>query len=143
MPTADNVIPFPRVHRLFARRPGLALTSPPPSDLIPADDVDAVTDLLLLLESAPLAEPVARGLIDVTGRPVVGVVVGKVQRCLRPEQARVAACAMVAENALAGAVGFANALARAADQAQALYIARRAGQLLGARGPAAVSDGIA
>lgn len=139
---ASNVIAFPRPHRLFARRPRIALAATP-SDLIPADDADAVADLLLLLESAPLAYPVARGVLDVTGRPVVGVVVGNVLRYLRPEQARVAACAIVAENAVAGAVGVAHALGRAADQAQALYTARSAARMLGARADVAISDGVA
>jgi hypothetical protein len=129
---ASNVIAFPRPHRATLRVVPTVLGDTP-SDRIVADDADAVSDLLLLLETCPLHDPVTRGLVDVTGRAVVGVVIGKAQRFLTPEQARIAACAMVAENAVAGAVGVAHALVRAADHADPLKIARSAGQLLGDR----------
>lgn len=79
--------------------------------------IDAVSDLLLALEDAPLFDPAVVVTRDLSGHPEVSVTVaGRLFR-LTPTEIRLTAETLIAEQAFAGCVGLAVTLNAAADLA--------------------------
>lgn len=78
---------------------------------------EVVASLLMLLEDAPLSAPAAFCGRDMTGKPFVGVRHAGVTLRLTPEDAHLAATALIAEQAFIGCVEAAFILRSAAEQA--------------------------
>lgn len=92
------ILTFPTPHR----------AAPPPAA------IDAVAELLLALEDAPLFEPAVTVARDLSGRPDLCIIAAGRRFRLSPLEARLAAETLTAENAFAGCVGIAHTLHQAA-----------------------------
>lgn len=86
--------------------------------------IDAVADLLLALEAAPLFDPAVCVGRDLSGRPDLAIIVAGRRFRLTATEARLAAETLAAENAFAGSLGVAHTLHQAANLADRM---RRAG----------------
>lgn len=84
---------------------------------------EVVAALLLAMEDAPLTPAFAFGATDIiTGRPFVGVRLDGVALRVTVQDARLAAAALVAEQAFVGCMANARALTLAADAAENAFL---------------------